>query len=131
MLSASWNWPWLVAPSPKKPTATPPVFFVFARARAGEGPTLLECKTYRFLGHFVGDPLPYRSKEEAEDWMQNRDPLQNFETKATEAGLLSSDDLRKVDGDVEAELAAAVEAAEAAPLPTPADVLTDVYVDQP
>ena len=100
-----------------------------ARARAGDGPTLLECKTYRFLGHFVGDPLPYRPKETAEDWIQNKDPLQIFETKATEAGLLSSDDLRKVDGDVEAELAAAVEAAESAPLPTPADVLTDVYVE--
>ena len=45
-----------------------------ALARRGEGPTLLECKTYRFYGHFVGDPLVYRSKEEAEDWKQNRDP---------------------------------------------------------
>ena len=100
-----------------------------ARARAGEGPTLLECKTYRFMGHFVGDPLVYRHKEEAEDWIQNKDPLQVFEAKATEAGLLSSDDLRSVDGDVQNELAEAVEDAQNAPFPNPEDVLTDVYAE--
>jgi pyruvate dehydrogenase E1 component alpha subunit len=98
-------------------------------ARKGEGPTLLECKTYRFYGHFVGDPLVYRSKEQAEDWVQNRDPLQIFEARVLEAGLLGADALREIDGSVQAELAAAVEAAEAAPLPQLADVLTDVYVE--
>jgi TPP-dependent pyruvate/acetoin dehydrogenase alpha subunit len=98
-------------------------------ARAGEGPTLLECKTYRFRGHFVGDPLVYRPKQEAEDWIQNNDPLLNFETRVAEAGLLGPDDLRAIDGEVQAELAAAVEAAEAAPLPVPADGLADVYVE--
>ena len=100
-----------------------------ALAREGEGPTLLECKTYRFMGHFVGDPLVYRPKEEAEDWIQNNDPLLNFEAKVTEAGLLGSDDLRAIDGEVQEELAASVEAAEAAPLPQPADMLADVYVE--
>ena len=100
-----------------------------AHARAGEGPTLLECKTYRFRGHFVGDPLVYRPKEQAEDWIQNNDPLQNFEAKATEAGLLESDDLRRIDGEVEQEIAQAIAAAEAAPLPRPEDVLRDVYVE--
>ena len=98
------------------------------RARRGEGPTLLECKTYRFSGHYVGDPTPYRNKEEAEDWIQNRDPLQLFETRVTEAGLLEGDDLRTVDGEVEELLRVAVEEAEAAPFPSPEDVLTDVYV---
>ena len=46
------------------------------RARRGEGPTLLECKTYRFYGHYVGDPLPTAPRRRAEDWIQNRDPLQ-------------------------------------------------------
>ncbi len=99
------------------------------RARSGEGPTLLECKTYRFYGHYVGDPLAYRSKEEAEDWIQNRDPLDRFETKATEAGLLDADTLREIDGDVVRELEAAIESAEAAPVPGPEEVLTDVYVN--
>ncbi len=99
-----------------------------ALALAGEGPTLLECKTYRFYGHYVGDPTPYRNKEEAEDWIQNRDPLDIFERKATEAGILTTDDLREVDGDVEQLMREAVEEAEQAPMPSVDDVLTDVYV---
>ena len=97
-------------------------------ARKGEGPTLLECKTYRFYGHYVGDQTPYRNKEEAEDWIQNRDPLDIFESKTTEAGVLESDDLRTIDGEVAALLNQAVEEAEAAPMPEPEDLLTDVYV---
>ncbi len=99
-----------------------------ALARAGEGPTLLECKTYRFYGHYVGDPTPYRNKEEAEDWIQNKDPLDLFERRVTESGVLDGDAFRTVDGEVEQLLREAVEEAEAAPLPDPADVLTDVYV---
>ncbi len=100
-----------------------------ARARRGEGPTLLECKTYRFSGHYVGDTLAYRPKEEAEHWKQRRDPLERFERRAVEAGLVSSDALRAADGEVAAEIAAAVAAAEAAPLPDPSIVTTDVYVN--
>jgi pyruvate dehydrogenase E1 component alpha subunit len=99
-----------------------------ARARAGEGPTLLECKTYRFYGHYVGDTLVYRDKEQAEEWIQNRDPLQVLETKLLESGLVSSDTLRTIDGEVAELLAVAVKEAEEAPAPTPDDVLTDVYV---
>ncbi|RIL00068.1 MAG: ABC transporter substrate-binding protein [Proteobacteria bacterium] len=98
------------------------------RARRGDGPTLLECKTYRFSGHYVGDTLAYRPKEEAEAWKQRRDPLERFERRAVEAGLVDADDLRAIDGEVAAQLDAAVRAAEAAPLPDVADVLTDVYV---
>jgi pyruvate dehydrogenase E1 component alpha subunit len=99
-----------------------------ARARAGEGPTLLECKTYRFMGHFVGDPLKYRAKEEAERWIQTQDPLERFERRMSEAGLVTSDDLRALDKAVDDELAAAVAAAEAAPLPDPSELTRDVYV---
>ncbi|MGH7286494.1 MAG: thiamine pyrophosphate-dependent dehydrogenase E1 component subunit alpha, partial [Myxococcota bacterium] len=101
-----------------------------ARARAGHGPTLLECKTYRFFGHFVGDPLAYRSKQEAERWIQTRDPLDRFETRVVEAGLVEAGDLRQIDKQVDDEIAAAVAAAEAAPLPDPADVARDVYVGE-
>jgi pyruvate dehydrogenase E1 component alpha subunit len=100
------------------------------RARKGEGPTLLECKTYRFYGHFVGDSNVYRPKEEIEDWKQNRDPLDRFENHTVEAGLLSSDDLRRIDGEIAEEIETAVAEAEAAPLPQPEDVLTDVYVSE-
>jgi len=99
-------------------------------ARRGEGPTLLECKTYRFYGHFVGDPNVYRPKEEIEDWRQNRDPLDLFEGRSVEAGVLTGDELRSIDGEVAAEIEAAVVEAEAAPLPQPEDVLSDVYVSE-
>jgi pyruvate dehydrogenase E1 component alpha subunit len=97
--------------------------------RSGEGPVLLECKTYRFAGHYVGDSLVYRSKEEAEEWIQTRDPLQLFESRALEASLVDPDDLRGIDHAVQEEIAAAVEAADAAPFPDPSDLLTDVYVE--
>jgi pyruvate dehydrogenase E1 component alpha subunit len=100
------------------------------RARRGEGPTLLECKTYRFGGHYVGDTLAYRSKEEAEQWKQRRDPLERFERRVVEAALAGAGDLRAIDAAVAEELDAAVRAAEAAPLPDPADVATDVYVNE-
>jgi pyruvate dehydrogenase E1 component alpha subunit len=101
-----------------------------ARARSGEGPTLLECKTYRYAGHYVGDTTVYRTKQEVEEWRQRRDPLERFERRVLEAGLLGADELRSLDGAVADELAAAVAAAEAAPLPDPADVTSDVYVTE-
>jgi acetoin:2,6-dichlorophenolindophenol oxidoreductase subunit alpha len=102
-----------------------------ARARKGEGPTLLECKTYRYHGHYVGDPLVYRPKGEAERWKEQRDPLKNFEAKVVgEARRLPREDLRRVDAEVAAEIDAAVTAAERAPLPDPTDLLTDVYVSE-
>ncbi len=100
------------------------------RARKGEGPSLVECKTYRFLGHFVGDPIGYRTDEELNDWKTNRDPLPTFETKAIEMGLVSADALRRIDAEVTAEIEAAVASAEEAPFPSPEDVLTDVYVTE-
>jgi pyruvate dehydrogenase E1 component alpha subunit len=101
-----------------------------AQARQGGGPTLLECKTYRYYGHFVGDPLTYRTKEEADEWIQGSDPLQRFEERVVEAGLVEADALRSIDGDVEVELEQAVKEAEAAPLPSLEEVVTDVYVKE-
>ena len=99
-------------------------------ARSGSGPVLLECKTYRFKGHYVGDSLRYRSKEEAERWIQTRDPIARFESRVREARLLEADDLRRVDREVDEEIAAAVAAAEAAPFPDVSEVTTDVYVGE-
>jgi pyruvate dehydrogenase E1 component alpha subunit len=101
-----------------------------AHARAGEGPTLLECKTYRYFGHYVGDPLTYRTKEEAESWRQNRDPLDLFEARVVEAGLVGADELREIDGDAAAEIERAVAEAEEAPFPQVEDVLRDVYASE-
>ena len=81
-----------------------------------------------YFGHFVGDNLAYRRKEEEEEVRQTRDPLARFEERTTAAGLVSSDDLRTIDGDVERAVQRAVEFAEASPLPEPEELLTDVYV---
>jgi pyruvate dehydrogenase E1 component alpha subunit len=97
-----------------------------ARARAGDGPTLLECKTYRYFGHYVGDPLTYRTKEESERVRSERDPLVLFEQRV--AGRVSAAELRRVDDEVVSAIAAAVRFAEASPAPDPSEVTTDVYV---
>jgi TPP-dependent pyruvate/acetoin dehydrogenase alpha subunit len=99
-----------------------------ARARRGEGPTLLECKTYRYYGHYVGDPLTYRTKEEGERVRESRDPLERFARRATAEGRLAAEELTRVDQEVAAAVAAAVRFAEESPPPDPAELLDDVYV---
>jgi pyruvate dehydrogenase E1 component alpha subunit len=99
-----------------------------ARARRGDGPTLLECKTYRYFGHYVGDNLKYRTKEETAQWTQ-RDPLVAFERRTVADGVMEPGNLRRIDAEIAAEIEAAVTAAEAAPPPSAEDVLTDVYAD--
>jgi pyruvate dehydrogenase E1 component alpha subunit len=101
------------------------------RARRGEGPTLLECKTYRYFGHYVGDPLTYRSKEDVEKMRSTRDPIDAFEKRAVASGQVKANDLRTVDDAVSRAIADAVRFAEASPQPDAADLLTDVYVDYP
>jgi pyruvate dehydrogenase E1 component alpha subunit len=99
-----------------------------ARARRGDGPTLLECKSYRYYGHYVGDPLTYRTKEESERVRTTRDPLDAFERRVTGEGWLDAAELRRIEEEVERAVTAAVRFAEESPLPDPADLLTDVYV---
>ncbi|HUI27398.1 MAG TPA: thiamine pyrophosphate-dependent dehydrogenase E1 component subunit alpha [Candidatus Kryptonia bacterium] len=101
-----------------------------ARARRGDGPTLLECKTYRYYGHYVGDPLTYRTKEEADEWKQHRDPLQAFEERVLTDGVVEEGNLRRIDREVQALIASAVTQAEEAPLPDESDLLRDVYVKE-
>jgi len=101
------------------------------RARRGEGPTLLECKTYRYFGHYVGDPLTYRSKEDVERVRDTRDPIAAFEKRVVAAGQLKESELRAADDQVAKAIAEAVKFAEASPPPETSDLLTDVYVDYP
>jgi pyruvate dehydrogenase E1 component alpha subunit len=102
------------------------------RARAGEGPTLLECKTYRYFGHYVGDPLTYRTKEETEEVRQTRDPLELLERNVVEELELSdADALREIDAEAVAAVEAAVAFAESSDPPDPREVTTDVYVSYP
>jgi pyruvate dehydrogenase E1 component alpha subunit len=98
-----------------------------ARAREGGGPTLIEMKFTRYFGHFEGDQQTYRAGEVAHARAE-LDCLKRFADRVTETGELSRADLDAVDAEVAALIEAAVEAAKAAPLPTEADLLTDVYV---
>ena len=97
-----------------------------ARARAGQGPTLLECKTYRFLGHCETDNLKYRSREE-EATARQRDPIELFRRRVLDEGLVSAEALSSIDEQTDATIREAVEFAEASPLPDARECLTDVY----
>jgi acetoin:2,6-dichlorophenolindophenol oxidoreductase subunit alpha len=97
-----------------------------ARARAGEGPTLLELKTYRRGGHFQGDPCKYRTREEEADWL-TRDPLERFRKQLLQAGVLSEDDMKQIDATLTAEITDAIDYALASPDPVPEQALEHVY----
>ena len=100
-----------------------------ARARRGEGPTLVECKTYRYYGHYVGDPLTYRSKEAVDRVRESRDPIDRFAERLQKDHGIGAADLQRVDQQVVDAVAAAVRFAESSPMPDPArDLETDVYV---
>ena len=101
---------------------------IIGRARKGGGPALLECKMVRFHGHFEGDAQTYRAPGETEDNRANKDCLKKFAAAVTGAGVIAADELRKIDHEVLGLIERAVTEAKAAPLPTLADLTTDVYV---
>ena len=98
-----------------------------SRAREGGGPSLLEIKFTRYYGHFEGDQQTYRA-DEVEHARAELDCLNRFAGRVTQTGQLTRDDLAAVDTEVSALIDRAVGEAKAAPLPTAADLLTDVYV---
>ena len=96
--------------------------------RAGHGPAAIEFDTERFYGHFEGDPQRYRGEGELDRIRAERDCLTAFRRKVTEAKLLDDADLDAVEAETRALIDEAVDEARAAPLPTPAMVLEDVYI---
>lgn len=101
---------------------------IIKRAREGGGPALLECKMIRMYGHFEGDQQTYRAKGELEDIRANKDCIKMFVQRVTEAGVIGRGELEAIDRDVVKQIQDAVASAKAAPLPTAADLITDVYV---
>lgn len=97
------------------------------RAREGEGPTLVECKTYKWLGHYVGDPGTYRPKEEVAAW-KAKDPLPRFERHLEERRVMSRLEMESVQQSVKQEVEAAVDFARRSPSPAPDDALKDFEV---
>jgi pyruvate dehydrogenase E1 component alpha subunit len=100
-----------------------------ARARAGEGPAFLQCITYRYHGHHVGDINReyYRSKVEEKEWMSDRDPLKLFSDWLIQNKHSDTEALTMIEADLRAEMKAAVEFALASPYPDPIEVEQDVY----
>lgn len=98
------------------------------RARAGEGPTFLEFKTYRFRGHSMSDPQKYRTKEEVEQW-KSRDPLEMVRDRILTNGIATEADLDVIDAKVKEVVEASVKFAEESPYPKPESAFEDVYMD--
>jgi len=97
------------------------------RARAGEGPTLIECATYRHLGHFEGDPgTGYRPKEEIADW-KRRDPIDRLRNTMFASSISSEQDVNAADSEVDDEIEQAYQWAAASPEADPATVTQFVY----
>jgi len=96
------------------------------RARAGEGPTLLECMTYRYKGHSKSDRQRYRTRETIDAWRE-RDPIRQFREMLTADGLLTADAAEALDQEARAAIEDALRFAEASPEPDPATLLDGVY----
>jgi TPP-dependent pyruvate/acetoin dehydrogenase alpha subunit len=105
-------------------------FQAVERARRGDGPTLIESKTYRTRGHSRSDRNRYRTKEEIESWKQ-RDPIALFESEVEALGLLGPADIDAIRAQVEAEIAAGLAFAAQSPLPSPTEVARYVYTNEP
>ena len=94
------------------------------RARRGEGPTLIECLTYRWQGHHVGDPGEYRDPQELADW-KAKEPIAQLEKR----GLLTQDEIDAIKAGVEEEIKAACKFAEESPYPDASEAYSDLFVD--
>ena len=97
------------------------------RARKGDGPTLLEFKTYRYKGHSMSDPAKYRTKEELEDY-RHRDAIEGVRHTILTNSMATEADLEAIDEAIKAKVAESVEFAENSPYPTPDELYKDVYV---
>jgi len=99
------------------------------RARSGEGPTLIECLTYRFRGHSLADPDELRSEEEKEFWAK-RDPIKQLEMNLLTKEIVSSEELRGIEKEIDNEINDAVEFALAAPEPDPNELTNYIWAEE-
>jgi pyruvate dehydrogenase E1 component alpha subunit len=99
------------------------------RARDGEGPTLLEMKTYRYRGHSVSDPQKYRTKDEVEEY-KDQDPIIKVRKTILENNYATEAALQEIDEKINGIVEASVKFAEDSPWPDDSEVLKDVYIDQ-
>jgi pyruvate dehydrogenase E1 component alpha subunit len=98
------------------------------RARKDYLPTLLEVRTYRFMGHSMSDPGNYRTRAEIERH-QERDPIKLFSASLKEEGVLSDSEFHEIDAQIKEEVEKALRFADESPLPDPKELFTDVYAN--
>jgi pyruvate dehydrogenase E1 component alpha subunit len=96
-------------------------------ARSGQGPFLLEMKTYRYRGHSMSDPAKYRPKDEPKQVRETRDPIEHIKKLGFDHGLFSEDDLKSIDREVKDIVADAADFAQTSPEPDPSELMTDIY----
>lgn len=98
------------------------------RARRGEGPTLIECVTYRNYGHFEGDAQKYKKDQEKKEHLQEKDAIAAFRNYLLSHQLFTEEELSEIDGSVEQAVQKAIVFSENSPFPDDSELLTDVYV---
>jgi pyruvate dehydrogenase E1 component alpha subunit len=100
----------------------------YRKARAGGGPSLIECMTYRYSGHSRADPAKYRPEGELDHWRQQRDPIKLYRQRMIEYGI-GEDAIAAIESDVKRRVDEATELCKAAPPPSEDILMTDVYAD--
>lgn len=98
------------------------------RARAGDGPTLIEAETYRYNGHYEGDEQNYRTEEELEQWKQ-RDAIDTFRDRLIDRGELTEDEFEEMQASVEATIDDAIEYAQNSEYPAPEEAYDDMFAE--
>ncbi|HEX8571112.1 MAG TPA: thiamine pyrophosphate-dependent enzyme, partial [Allosphingosinicella sp.] len=96
--------------------------------RGGNGPILLELKTYRYRGHSMSDPAKYRSREEVQGVRDKSDPIEAVKRELAAAGV-AEDELKRIDGEIKKIVTGAADFAEQSPEPDPSELYTDILVE--
>jgi pyruvate dehydrogenase E1 component alpha subunit len=99
------------------------------RARAGDGPTVIEAKTYRYKGHYEGDPQWYKEDEDLPDW-RTADPVETYRDELIDEGVLTDDEYEEMTDEIDDELEEAVEFARDSPLPEPHEAYEGLYAEE-
>jgi pyruvate dehydrogenase E1 component alpha subunit len=124
--ASAYNMPGVIVDGNRIEDVAEAVLTAIARAREGQGPTLVECKTYRTRGHSRSDRNRYRTKEEIEEW-KLRDPIGHFEAELVANGIATTDEVAAIFAAADAEIAAGIEFARNGTDPSPDEVTRDVY----
>ena len=96
------------------------------KVREGNGPVFIESMAYRYHGHSMADPTNYRANSEVEE-QRNRDPIDRFKALCLDEGLLTSEDISRIDEEIDSKIQIAVEFAEQSPEPILESLYTNIY----